>query len=467
MGAAAAMSFFETLVIVLLAAALAATIIVSLKRRGPASDLSPLQEKLDSLIRGHERLEREVRDEIGQNRNESSLQARALREETSSSIKGYSDSVVTHVTGLVALEKQQLEDFAARLNRLTETNEQKIDGLRSAVESKLVQIQTDNASRLEEMRRTVDEKLQGTLDRRLGESFKMVSDRLELVHKGLGEMQTLATGVGDLKKVLANVKVRGTWGEMQLGNLLDQILIPDQYARNVATKPGSAERVEFAVKLPGPDELEGQPVWLPIDAKFPKEDYERLIDASERADVQAMEEAGRQLESRIKLEAKDIRDKYLEPPYTTDFGILYLSTEGLYAEILRRPGLFESLQLEYRVNVAGPTTLTAILNSLQMGFRTLAIRKRSSEVWTLLGAVKTEFKKFGDVIDKVQKKIQEAGNVIESARTRSRAIERKLRDVQDLPSSVAPELLGTTEPALAEARELEAETEAESGPDEE
>jgi DNA recombination protein RmuC len=311
------------------------------------------------------------------------------------------------------------------------------------------------------MRKTVEEKLEGTLERRLGESFKLVSDRLEQVHKGLGEMQSLANGVGDLKKVLSNVRVRGTWGEMQLGNLLEQILAPSQYDKNVATKADSADRVEFAVKLPGRDDADGQVVWLPIDAKFPKEDYERLVEASERADAAAVEAASGQLEVRIRAEAKAIRDKYLDPPRTTDFGILYLATEGLYAEALRRPGLFESLQRDYRVNIAGPTTLAALLNSLQMGFRTLAIQKRSGEVWTLLGAVKTEFRKFGDVIEKVQKKIQEAGNAIESAQVRSRAIERKLKKVEELPAGESAVRLAGGEP---EADEDAAEPDGEAGP---
>jgi DNA recombination protein RmuC len=266
-------------------------------------------------------------------------------------------------------------------------------------------------------------------------------------------MQTLASGVGDLKKVLTNIKVRGTWGEMQLGNLLEQILAPEQYDQNVQTKPDSGERVEFALKLPGRDERDGEAVWLPIDAKFPKEDYERLVDASERGDPEAVEEAGKQLENRIKLEAKDIRDKYIDPPHTTDFGILYLSTEGLYAEVLRRPGLMTTLQRDYRVNVTGPTTLAALLNSLQMGFRTLAIQKRSSEVWNLLGAIKGEFKKFGEVIEKVETKIREAGNVIEKAKTRSRAIERKLRGVEELPAPAAQAILGPAEAADAEDEE--------------
>ena len=295
------------------------------------------------------------------------------------------------------------------------------------------------------MRATVDEKLHKTLEKRLGESFKQVSGQLEQVHKGLGEMQNLAIGVGDLKKVLTNVKTRGTWGEMQLGNLLEQILTPEQYAQNVITKQGSAERVEFAIKLPGRDTHDGKTVWLPIDAKFPKEDYERLVEASERADADAVEQAAKQLELRIKAEAGDIRDKYIDPPNTTDFGILFLPTESLYAEVLRRNGLMETLQREFRVVVTGPTTLAALLNSLQMGFRTLAIEKRSSEVWAVLGAIKTEFGKFGGIIEKVQKKLQEASNVIDTAATRTRTIERKLRTVEGLPTNEATALLGEAE----------------------
>jgi DNA recombination protein RmuC len=291
------------------------------------------------------------------------------------------------------------------------------------------------------------------LEKRLGESFRQVSERLEQVHKGLGEMQNLAIGVGDLKKVLTNVKTRGTWGEMQLGNLLEQILTPEQYAQNVATKQGSAERVEFAIKLPGRDTHDGKTVWLPIDAKFPKEDYERLVEASERADADAVEQAAKQLELRIKAEAGDIRDKYIDPPNTTDFGILFLPTESLYAEVLRRNGLMETLQREFRVVVTGPTTLAALLNSLQMGFRTLAIEKRSSEVWAVLGAIKTEFGKFGGIIEKVQKKLQEASNVIDTAATRTRTIERKLRTVEGLPTNEATALLGEAETEPSETDE--------------
>jgi len=446
------MSLLEILslaAIVLLAVVIVLLLFLLKRRSAPAEpDFSALQRQLETVERGL--------------RDESARQTGALRQELNSALKGFNDSVLQQMTGLGGLQRQHLDGFSAQINRLTESNEKKLDDLRTVVETKLAQIQTDNAGKLEEMRRTVDEKLEGTLERRLGESFQIVSDRLEQVHKGLGEMQTLASGVGDLKKVLTNIKVRGTWGEMQLGNLLEQILTPDQYAQNVAIKPDTAERVEFAIRLPGRDEVGGEVVWLPIDAKFPKEDYERLVDASERGDLSAVEEAGRQLETRIKQEAKDIRDKYLDPPHTTDFGILYLSTEGLYAEVLRRPGLVATLQHDYRVNVTGPTTLAALLNSLQMGFRTLAIQKRSSEVWRLLGAVKTEFGKFGDVIEKVQKKIQEASDQIEKTRTRSRAIERKLRSVEGLPAGEVQVLLGSPE---AEAEPAGAEDE-EQGRDE-
>jgi DNA recombination protein RmuC len=447
---------------ILLSAAALALLIVLL-RRPSGVDFTPLHSRLESLERGLERQERGFREDVGRTREESSRHAATLRQEIGTTLKGVNDSLLRQMADLVALQKQQMDGFAGQLGRLTDSNEQKIDALRIVVESKLAQIQSDNAAKLEEMRRTVDEKLEGTLERRLGESFKLVSDRLEQVHKGLGEMQSLASGVGDLKKVLTNVKVRGTWGEMQLGNLLNQILIPEQYEVNVATKPGSAERVEFAIKLPGHSAEAGQVVWLPIDAKFPKEDFERLVEASERADVAAVDEAGRQLETRIKSEARDIRDKYLDPPHTTDFGILYLSTEGLYAEALRRPGLQEFLQREYRVILTGPTTLAALLNSLQMGFRTLAIEKRSSEVWSLLGAVKTEFGKFRDVIEKVQKKIQEAGNVIEGAQKRTRSIERKLRDVQGLPAPDSDRLLAGLEPEAAELEEAADGIESEPG----
>jgi DNA recombination protein RmuC len=290
------------------------------------------------------------------------------------------------------------------------------------------------------MRLTVDEKLQGTLEKRLGESFKTVSDRLEQVHKGLGEMQALATGVGDLKRVLTSVKLRGTWGEVQLGTLLEQALTPEQYATNVATR-GTSERVEFAIKLPGRSTDAKETVWLPIDAKFPVEDYQRLIEAQEKADAPAAEQASLQLEARIKGCAKDIAEKYLSPPQTTDFGILYLPTEGLFAEVMKRPGLADTIQNKYRVVIAGPTTIWSLLNSLQMGFRTLAIEKRSSDVWKLLAAVKTEWTKYGEVLDKVQKKLQEASNTVEDANKRTRVIGRKLKNVEELPTDESLNIL--------------------------
>lgn len=485
--------------VVLLTAVLVLQVV--LRPRGP--DLSPVQAQLDALAAAQDRVERGVREEFALSREAGATQARAGREEFSQALKNFNDSVLKQMTEIAGLQKNQLEAFATRisaisqgteqrleqmradsaeaerlgrqelgtalkafndstvnsltdmavlqgeqlksfaeqLDRLTESNARKLEELKTAIEGKLALLQADNALKLEEMRRTVDEKLQGTLERRLGESFKLVSERLEQVHKGLGEMQSLASGVGDLKKVLTNVKVRGTWGEVQLGALLEQILSPEQFARNVATKCGSNDRVEFAIKLPGRGDLGNEAVWLPIDSKFPKEDYERLVAASEAGDTAGVEEAARQLELGIRNEARQIRDKYLDPPQTTDFGMLFLPTEGLYAEALRRPGLIEFLQREYRVNVAGPTTLGALLNSLQMGFRTLAIQKRSSEVWLVLGAVKTEFGRFGEVIERVQKKLTEASNAMEGAATRTRAIERKLREVQELPAAEAQVLL--------------------------
>jgi DNA recombination protein RmuC len=434
-------------------------LLVFLVRRPAGPDLTPLLTRLETLEKLQERIERAVKEEIGQNRHEAAELAQGLREEVQLALKNSTDSLQRQINDMTALQKQQLDSFASLLNRLTESHEKKSDELRLSVEGKLGQLQSDNATRLEEMRRTVDEKLQGTLDKRLGESFKLVSDRLEQVHKGLGEMQTLASGVGDLKRVLTNVKTRGTWGEIQLGNLLDQILTPDQYARNVQTKPASRETVEFALKLPGREEQDGKVVWLPIDAKFPKEDYERLVDASERGDPAGVEQAAKDLETRVRSQARDIRDKYLEPPYTTDFGLLYLPTEGLYAEVLRRPGLLDGVQREQRVVIVGPTTLAALLNSLLMGFRTLAIQKRSSEVWKVLGAVKTEFGKFGELLEKVKRKLDETGNTLEDAVNRSRQIERKLKKVEALPAvdtalALPTQAAGEPEPDTAEGSRL-------------
>jgi DNA recombination protein RmuC len=391
--------------------------------------------RFDALERAQERFERSLREEIARNREESATADKEARQEIASSFRSFTDAVLRRLAESAEGEKRQLDIFSGQLKTLTDHNIQKLDKINETVEKKLASIQEDNNLKLEQMRATVDEKLHDTLEKRLGESFKIVSDRLELVHKGLGEMQSLAIGVGDLKKVLTNVKTRGVLGEIQLGSLLEQILSPEQYASNVVTKPGSNLRVEFAIRLPGRDEANEHVVWLPIDAKFPQEDYLRLVEAQELGALPQVEEASRQLERAIKEMARNIRDKYLAPPHTTDFGIMFLPTEGLYAEVLRRTGLFEQLQREFKVVITGPTTLAALLNSLQMGFRTLSIEKRSSEVWTLLGAVKTEFSTFGAILDKTKKKLQEASNSIESAATRSRAIERKLRNVQNLPDT--------------------------------
>ncbi len=389
-------------------------------------------------------IERELRQELSQARNEATTLARGDREEQSLSLSRLSQTLLGQLAQLGKLQGQQLEAFAQQLARLTDSNELRFEQLRNSVDQRFTQMQSDNARKLEEIRQTVDEKLHATLEQRLGESFKLVSERLEQVHRGLGEMQHLATGVGDLKKVLSNVKTRGGWGEVQLAALLEQLLTVDQYACNVVTRPNGAERVEFAIRLPGRElgSVEQRPVWLPIDAKFPLEDYQRLLEAQERADGAALELSIKALEQRLREEAKKIRDKYVEPPFTTDFAILYLPTEGLYAEVLRRPGLAESLQRELRICIAGPTTLSAMLNSLQMGFRTLAIERRSSEVWTVLGAIKTEFGKFGEALEATHKKLEQASRSIEAAGVRTRQIERKLKGVEALSADEAQMRLG-------------------------
>jgi DNA recombination protein RmuC len=342
------------------------------------------------------------------------------------------------------LQQRFAESLGQRLQELTQRNEARLAEMRTTLEQKLRELQAGNEAKLEQMRATVDEKLQSTLETRLGESFRLVSERLENVQRGLGEMQQLATGVGDLKRVLGNVKSRGVFGEVQLAGLLEQVFAPDQYAANVATVPGSNERVEFAVRFPGASG--DAPVWLPIDAKFPREDYERLLDAQENADAEGARAAGDALERRVKLEAQRICDKYVAAPHTTEFAILFLPTEGLYAEVLRRPGLVDALQRGCRIAVAGPTSLLALLTSFQMGFRTLAIEKRSSEVWRTLGAVKTEFGKFGDVLDGVQKKLTEASNKIEQTGVRTRAIQRQLREVESLPGEELSKQLDPPDP---------------------
>lgn len=356
--------------------------------------------------------------------------AREAREELSRALMSFSQTVSAQMASIATVQGGQVEH------------------LRKAIEDGLARMQQDNAAKLEQMRQTVDEKLHNTLEKRLAESFRQVSERLELVHKGLGEMQTLATGVGDLKRVLTNVKSRGTWGEVQLGTLLADVLHAGQYAQNVATRPGSTERVEYAVRFPGRSE-DGAPCWLPIDAKFPLEDWQRLQDAIERADAEAVEAARRALDQFFKTQAKMIRDKYVESPHTTDFAILFVPTEGLFAEAVARPGLADTLQREYRVTLAGPTNLVAMLNSLQLGFRTLAIEKRSTEVWRVLGAVKTEFGRFGEILSRTKDRLDQVGRTLDEAGRKSTTIARKLRDVEALPEAEADALLaGTDRPVI-------------------
>lgn len=467
------MSTVELLLIAALVLLITVVILLGALMAHGRDPLASLRGFLDTLHADGERIERAMREE-----------QRAGRSELSHSLAQLRDGMQAQFTQLAAQQHQRTEDFGQRLDQFTERTETRLEALRAALsedarktreesaatskrfgevlelrlsqltqnsearlaeiratlENRLIELREDNTKQLDAMRATVDEKLHATLETRLGESFKLVSERLEQVHRGLGEMQNLAAGVGDLKRVLGNVKTRGVFGEVQLGALLEQLLTPEQYAGNVATVKNSNERVEYAIRLPG---LRGDvPVWLPIDAKFPREDYERLLDAQERADADAATAAALALERRVREEAKRIRDKYVAPPHTTDFAILFLPTEGLYAEVLRRPGLFESLQRECRVTLAGPTTLTALLNSLQMGFRTLAIEKRSSEVWVLLGAVKTEFSKFAGVLERTRSQLDSVRNSIDQAGVRTRAIERKLRGVESLPSEQTSTLFG-------------------------
>ena len=394
------------LVIGLIAGAVVAGLFVLIGRRKNSGVEAELVKRLEMLDRAQERAERMLRDEMARGRDESAKAAKTQREELGTSL----------------------------------------ESVRSIVDLRLKQLQEDNSKQIDKMRATVDEKLQGTLEKRLGESFKLVSERLEQVHQGLGAMRQLASDVGGLQKVLANVKTRGGWGEVQLGALLEQVLTADQFARNVRTREDSNEQVEYAVKLPG--DQNGAPVWLPIDAKFPTEDYQRLVAAQDQGNVPAIEEAMKSLETQLKRSAKEICQKYINPPRTTDFALLFLPTEGLYAEAIRRIGLVEQVQRDCRVIFAGPTTLAALLNSLQMGFRTLAIQKRSSEVWNLLAAVKTEFGKFGEALADVKTKLDQAARNVDHVAVRSRAISKKLRDVEELPSNPQPmlkNLLGTPE----------------------
>ncbi|MCC6640331.1 MAG: DNA recombination protein RmuC [Deltaproteobacteria bacterium] len=424
-----------------LLALLVTVLLLAAGRRRAGAELMAVSARLEAIEKSDERSERAIREDLARSGEAVRGEIARNRSELATSFSDFGEGVGKRMGEIATLQGDRLESFARRLDGLTQSTEQRLDLLRTAIDQKLQQLAEENAAKLEQMRVTVDEKLQGTLEKRLGESFQQVSERLAAVHAGLGEMRTLAAGVGDLKKVLSNVKQRGGWGEVQLAVLLEQTLAPSQYESNVATRPGSGERVEFAIKLPGRDADAERPVWLPIDAKFPLEDYQRLVEALEHGDREAADLAGRELEKRVVQCAKDIQTRYVEPPHTTDFAILFLPVEGLYAEVLRRPGIVDALQREQRIVIAGPTTLVAMLNSLQMGFRTLAIEKRSSEVWKLLSAVKGEFEKFGTILDGVQKKLQEASNKMDEASRKTRTITRRLRDVEDLPPGEASRLL--------------------------
>lgn len=453
----------EIAIAVLVAAVLVVQLLILSRQKNTTEN--PL---LDAILREQTRFEQILREEFSRNREEQQRTSRESREEQSlalrnfekkveesftafreqlrimgndtregltNSLKSFEERFAQSVKEFNELQRQKFNELVVKQTELNSTTELRLEKVRETVEGRLKVMQDENAKKLEEMRATVDEKLQTTLEKRLGESFKQVSDRLEQVHKGLGEMQTLATGVGDLKRVLSNVKTRGILGEIQLSNILEQIMAPEQFDRNVATKKGSRDVVEFAVKLPGKDDG-GKEVYMPIDSKFPLDVYNQLQNAYDSGSAEAVAIAIKDLERSIKNNAKDIRDKYLDPPYTTDFAVMFLPIEGLYAEVIRNTSLMEVLQREYRVVITGPTTLAAILNSLQMGFRTLAIEKRSSEVWQILGAVKTEFSRFGDVLKKAQEKITKANEDIDQlVGTRTRAIERRLRNVQELPSA--------------------------------
>ena len=400
-----------------------------------------------------DKIEKSVREEIRLSREEAAHAARELREEVVASQKASNETVVQTIGEMRKSQKDSLESVEQRIKDLTDSNRNRLDKLRDVLDNQIKSLQQSNEKKLDQMRETVDEKLQTTLEKRLGESFKLVSERLESVQKGLGEMQTLATGVGDLKRVLTNVKARGTWGEVQLGAILEQILTPDQYAKNVKTREESHDHVEYAIRLPGPEDDIDAVVWLPIDSKFPQEDYLRLANAADAADTEGMEKALAALSRSVQNSAKEISSKYLDPPKTTDFAIMFLPTEGLYAEVLRQPGLVEKLQQDFRVVVTGPTTLSATLSSLRMGFRTLAIEKRSSEVWKVLAAVKTEFGKFGGILDKVKKQLDTAANTIDQTGVRTRAMERKLKEVEQLPSGESEKILALNNERPPEADE--------------
>jgi len=438
----AAVGALALLVVAVVLAAIAVSRLAALTaaRDAAARDAAELRTRLEVLAAQQADLERDLRQELSLARQEQGAAAQVARSELAAGLGQFGQTMTQQLSGMSAAQSEHLKQFGDRLATLTQSNEQRLEAVRSSVNQNLEALRADNATKLEQMRATVDEKLQATLEQRLGQTFKQVSDRLDQVHKGLGEMQTLAAGVGDLKKVLTNVKSRGGWGEVQLGTLLAEMLSSGQYEQNVATRPGSRERVEFAVKFPGRGE-DGAPCWLPIDAKFPLEDYQRLQDAIERADVAAVETSRKALEAFFKAEARSIREKYVEPPHTTDFAVLFVPTEGLYAEAVSRPGLADALQRDHRVMLAGPMNLAAMLNSLQLGFRTLAIEKRSTEVWRVLGAVKTEFGKFGELLAKTKDRLDQVGRTLDDASRKSTTIARKLRDVEALPEAEADRLL--------------------------
>jgi len=425
----------ELILLSLILILLVAILVIQLRKGSGGSEVTTLTTRLEQLDVYNQKQGAVLGNELSNLRQEAATHAREGRTETLTMLKQGNETLLNGLNVLGQNQGDRLQNFADTISKLTASNEAKLEDVRKTVEAKLKELREDNGLRLEEMRRTVDEKLQTTLEKRLGESFQLVSDRLEKVHQGLGEMQNLATGVGDLKKVLTNVKTRGNWGEVQLGALLEQMLTPNQYEKNVRPNPSSAEVVEYAIKLPGRGE-DDSVVWLPVDAKFFIEDYKRLHEAQERADLPAIEESTKALKDAVLKCAKDISTKYLNPPHTTDFGIMFVPTEGLFAEILRIPNVVEELQGKHRVVLAGPTTFAAVLNSLQMGFKTLSIQKQSSEVWKTLGMVKTEFSKFGESLDAVKKSLQAATNKIEYVGTRSRAVERSLRKVEELPGTL-------------------------------
>jgi len=455
-------------------------LIITLFYKSRQNTQTDISQKLIEYSQRLERNESTLRDEFGRNRTETGKAARDTREELSVSLKSVSEQLTTIVTKLAELVDNKMksiqeylnvnlktnrddlssslknfeERFSVKIEALTKETKESIEKTRETVEKKLAEIQHGNEKKLDEMRHTVDEKLHKTLETRLGESFKLVSERLELVQKGLGEMQTLVSDVGTLKNVLSNVKSKGVLGEYQLESLLEQLLTPNQYQKSVKTKEGSRENVEFAVKIPSKEDS-SKTIWLPIDAKFPTVDYEILLAAYESGEKEAVIKAQNDLQSKIDKFAKDIRDKYIDPPNTTEFGIMFLPFEGLYAEVLRIPGLFETIQSKYKVSITGPTTISAFLNSLQMGFRSLAVEKRTSEIWNLLGAVRTEFGKFGDVLQKTKEKLEAAGKEIDKAGVRSRAIERKLIDVEKLPESKAQKLLSDIDMNYDDVEETE------------